>query len=306
MKKKLSLSLLAVLAAALIVLPAIASDRTISTSDAFQKSAEGDCDAAVNVRFDDRPVYRAEEQRTIAGNSFSKLSIHPPRNGGVQVEGWDRSEVSVKVCKAAADDSEQAARGKLDRIKLSINGGNVTAEGPDGDHWSVHFLVRVPNNINLELEAQNGPISLRNVNGTVDARTVNGPVAVKKCSGTIVAEARNGPVSLSESSGKIRVSAQNGPVSVRLADQQWTGEGLDASTHNGPLELRIPSRYQSGVEVVSDGHSPFRCDSDVCGEANRTWDNDGAKKARFGAAGAPVVVRMSTVNGPVSVRGTME
>jgi hypothetical protein len=219
----------------------------------------------------------------------------------VRVEGWDRKEISVMACKAVPADDEAAARQRLSSIRMKIDGGNVTAEGPSEGEWSVHFLVRVPANINLELNTYNGPIDLRDVSGTIVARTTNGPIGLKRCSGSIDAEAQNGPIALNDSSGKVKIAAYNGPLDVRLRDQQWKGEGLEASTHNGPLALTIPTSYSSGVEVVSDGHSPFRCEP--CTDSNRTWDNDGTRRARLGTPGAPVLVRISTVNGPVAIRG---
>jgi len=296
-------------AAAAMLMPlgaASAFDGSHQSTTTMRGSGEGDdCASVWNVTFDHRQVYRAEETRTIAPGSISKLSLLPSHNGGVEVDGWDRNEISVKACKAAAGSSADDARRKLDAIKLKINGGEVTADGPDNEEqWAVHLYVRVPANINLEARAHNGPIGLYGVSGTVRAETVNGPISVEKCSGTITADAQNGPISLSGSSGKVHIAAHNGPVDVKLREQKWTGEGLEASTQNGPLHLQIPSSFQSGVEVVSDGHSPFRCEN--CKEENRTWDDSGMKKARFGAPGAPVIVRMSTVNGPVQINGGLD
>lgn len=293
MKTRFPQVLLFVATLVLAVLPAAAQTQVIRG---------GQCEDTNNT-FGDSDTWHAVETRTIPRGSFSTLAITAARNGGVQVEGWDGADVSVTVCKFAGADDEASARRKLDAIRVNISGGQISADVPESQA-SVHFYVRVPANITLSLEAHNGPLGLKNVTGTVQARTVNGPLSIRHCSGTITAEARNGPVDLADTSGKVNVSAENGPVSVRLADLQWQGEGLQASTHNGPLDLRIPTRYQSGVEVVSDGHSPFRCD--VCNEANRTWDNAGMKKVRLGNAGAPIVVRLSTHNGPVSVRNAMD
>src|SRR5260370_15862006 len=163
MKTKLSLSLLLGLAAAMIALPADATGLKLDLPNAAFSVSDGDCSSQSNY-WDETPVYRAEEQRTIPRSSVGKLSIHPPHNGGVQVEGWDREEISVKLCKFAADSNEQAARSRLDSIKLSVNGGEVTAVVPDsGDRWNVQFIVRVPNNITMEVSSHNGPISLRGV-----------------------------------------------------------------------------------------------------------------------------------------------
>ena len=73
---------------------------------------------------------------------------------------------------------------------------------------------------------------------------------------------------------------------------------LTARASNGPLSLRVPAGYQSGVEVTSSNHSPWSCRASACSGGNRDWD-DRTRSLRLGAD--PVVVRLSTVNGPVTV-----
>lgn len=280
--------LLALLSMALVALPAAAAD-----------NAPVDCQQRFHTEYGfGAQTYYAQETRTIARNSISALSLRPSHNGGVAVEGWDQPDIEVTACKSADEQS------RLSQLRMVINGGDVTSEGPDESGWTIHFVVRVPNGINLTAEAHNGPLSFRRVNGTVNAHTQNGPVSVQDCTGTINADAHNGPITVSGSSGKVKAEAQNGPVTIRLKDSEWQGEGLEASTHNGPISLRVPANYRSGVEVVSEGRSPFSCR--ICKSEQRTWDDDGTKRVHFGAPGAPVVVRVSTVNGPVSIRDTFE
>jgi hypothetical protein len=52
------------------------------------------------------------------------------------------------------------------------------------------------------------------------------------------------------------------------------------------------------VLVEASGYSPMSCEAAVCADAQRTWDNR-TRRIQFG--GEPVLVRLSTVNGPVSV-----
>ena len=243
-------------------------------------------------------TYYAQETHTIARNAISVLSVHPSRNGGVAVEGWDQPDIEVTVCKSADEQS------RLNQLRANVSGGDVTSEGPEEGSWTIHFLVRVPSGINMKAETHNGPLSFKHVNGTVEAHTQNGPISVQDCTGNINADAHNGPISVSGASGKVKAQAQNGPVTIRLKDAEWQGEGLEASTHNGPISLRVPPNYRSGVEVSSAGRSPFSCG--MCKSDQRTWEDDGTKRVHFGTPGAPVLVRLSTENGPVSIRDTFE
>lgn len=93
--------------------------------------------------------------------------------------------------------------------------------------------------------------------------------------------------------------SQNGPISVRLAGNRWDGR-LEAHARNGPLSLSLPEGYASAVSVQSSGRSPFQCRAKACGEARKNWDED-SRRIEFGDSSAPVV-RLTTVNGPVSIR----
>jgi len=265
------------------------------------------CDDHFNVTFDNMDVFTAEEARTLTPAEFAGgLDVRAPQNGGMLVRGWDKNEVLVKACKAVGARDEAEAKGMLSELKLAISGNQIRATGPestDERRTVVHFLINVPRNIKIAMDAHNGPISVRDVIGTVSATTVNGPVGIHHCGGQITAEATNGPVSVTRSSGSIRVRTQNGPLDIELNGSEWSGSGLDASAENGPIKLRIPPNYKSGVEVSSRGYSPFHCSDDACAGAHKDWDETN-KSVHLG--GQATVVRMSTVNGPVSIVSTMQ
>jgi hypothetical protein len=242
-----------------------------------------------------RPL-RAEEVRTVP-LSAGLLRVEAAENGGVSVTGWERNEYSITACKAAIDSGGRSATENLHRIRLVINGGNVGISGPDGGDWVAHLIIRAPSSADIDLAATNGPIDVRRVSGKVHARSVNGPVAVKDASGDIRAETQNGPIDFRGSRGNLRLRAENGPVSVELTGNRWEGGELDASTQNGPVSLSLPANYQSGVRVDASEHSPVSCRASQCRQAARTWEHP--SRIEFG--GATPVVRLSTVNGPVSI-----
>ena len=66
------------------------------------------------------------------------------------------------------------------------------------------------------------------------------------------------------------------------------------------MSLSIPSGYGSAAVVESAGRSPFQCRGEGCGSARKTWDDDSSRRLEVGEG--PVLVRVATVNGPVSVR----
>lgn len=250
-----------------------------------------DC-SQLRVTIDGEPAARAEE--VVAAGSLRSLLVRPPDTGGIRVVGSDSPGYEVRACKAAAS-------GDLLRdIHVNLSGNELTADGPQGGgRWMVYFLVRAPRNATLDLRSHNGPIALVNVSGTVVARAINGPISLKQSSGSMDIDTQNGPISIDGGSGATKLRAQNGPITVKLRGTAWDGN-LDAHTQNGPVSLRIPGTFRSGVVVESEGRGPISCRAEACRQARRTWDDEDNRKIELGSG--PTTVRLSTVNGPVSVR----
>lgn len=286
--------LLSVAAVAAFLVPVLALGKghsvTISNDDADTVTECRD----INVRFDDRAAVRAEEQIVLPNRP---LEIEASKNGGVHVVGMDRSDVLVKLCKAVspAENSQEL----FDRMKIVVRNGVITVDSPGlkNRDWAAFLLIHAPKGAEMTLRASNGPLAIEQVSGSFHARAVNGPISIRNSTGSIDAETTNGPISLAGSSGKIRLKAENGPISVKLKGRSWEGDGLQAETENGPLSVKVASGYRSGVVIESDGHSPMSCDS--CEGTLRTWDDD-SRRIEFGQG--QKIIRMSTTNGPVSVK----
>lgn len=248
------------------------------------------CDQ-IRVTFDGERATMHEE--TLPAASLRSLRAHASVNGGVRVTGWDRSDWSVVACRATAAGYDGGARPYL-------RGNELGVENDDDDRQSVvYFLVRAPRDATLDLDAHNGELAVQDISGSVTAHTQNGPISLKRIGGKVDAEAQNGPIGYSGSSGTVRLNAQNGPISVKLDGTTFSGS-LDAKTANGPLSLRIPRDYRSGVVVESDGHGPMKCHAEACRDARRTFDDDDNRRIEIGSG--PTLVRMSSTNGPISVK----
>jgi hypothetical protein len=190
------------------------------------------CDQ-IRVTYDDEPAVRAEE--TLPTGSLRSLAVRSDQNGGIRVIGWNQSNYEVKVCKAAALPEQ------LGSIRASLSGNTASASGPSDGNWIAYFIVHVPRAAQLDLETHNGGISLYNVDAAdAHASATNGPVSVKQSTGNINAETQNGPIAIEGDSGNVKLRATNGPVAVKLSGSDWRGS-LDARTQNGPLSLKINS-----------------------------------------------------------------
>src|ERR1700693_2305352 len=290
------LFLAGVLSGSIAAGPAPTHHHSISMSGG-EHGPVADC-ASLHIRVNDRAAEIRSEERTFT-RPEGPLSVESAVNGGVQVQGWDKDTYAVTAWKAADGSSNEVER-IFSQIKLSIETGRVSVTGPSHhDNWTVFLLVRAPRSANLELRANNGPLSIYELDGQLVARTINGPISLQGFSGDADISAENGPIDLVGNSGKLRLHTENGPISVSLSGDAWKGSGLEADAQNGPVTLRVPKNYQSSLLVESNGHSPMSCQASFCNDARKTWDED-RRRIEFG--NAPAVIHLSTVNGPIAVK----
>jgi DUF4097 and DUF4098 domain-containing protein YvlB len=273
------------------------SDHHFMSISGGEHGPVADC-AGLHIHLNDRAAEMRSEERTIT-RPDGPLRVESEVNGGVEVQGWDKDTYSVTVCKAA-DASRNNVEQIFSQIILSVENGSVSVSGPsDHENWTVFLLVRAPKSANLELRANNGPLSIYDLDGKLVARATNGPISLRGFSGDADISAVNGPIDLTGDSGKLRLHSKNGPISVSLSGDAWKGSGLEADAQNGPLTLRVPKNYQSSLLVESNGHSPMSCQASFCNDARKTWDED-RRRIEFG--NAPAVIHLSTVNGPIAVK----
>jgi DUF4097 and DUF4098 domain-containing protein YvlB len=272
----------------------------VNISDGHKRPVT-DC-SDLRIRFDDEDAVVRSEERTVSKAEAAVLQVRPHANGGVQVSGWDKETYSVTACKAVARGEGEAL---LSQITMKVENGKVTTNGPDGDgdEWVIYLIVRTPKSASLDMETMNGPLSFYDVNGKLTAHAHNGPISLKNFSGDAEVTAQNGPITLEGTSGGVKVHTENGPITVVLEGKTWSGAGLSADAQNGPLTLTVPSGYQSSFVVESTNYAPMSCHGSICDNARKTWD-DHHRRIEYGSA--PAMIRLSTVNGPISVRDSRE
>ena len=277
-------------------LPLFASDRhyhrnlTINTEDRDELTQ---C-SQIHVLYDGERVPVVEEEVTSV-RGLRSLNVRPPQNGGVYVYGSDDATYSAKACKAALE-------GNAGSVTTTVRGNELSADSAEDVDGVVYFIVRAPRNTTLGIDAHNGPVAVRDFDGTLDAHAKNGPLSLANVSGRINVEAHNGPISFKGRSGTVKLEAYNGPISIRLDGDAWLDGSLDVRAHNGPLTLKVPNGYRSGVVVDSDGHGPVTCRAEGCREtrSRSSWNDDWPRHIELGSG--PNAVHLEVGNGPLSIR----
>ncbi len=209
------------------------------------------------------------------------LTVDAGRNGGIRIEGGDVSDIRIRAVVTTQARSEEAARQLASEVQVQAGSGKVSALGPSTrDHawWSVSYRITVPRRTDLDLHANNGGVTIRDVAGTMRFKTTNGGVR------------------LTDLAGDVRGETRNGGLQVTLHGDRWDGAGLDVETSNGGVDLSIPEGYNADLttRTVNGG---FRTDfpMTIQGELSPRQ----GISTTLGAGGPPVRVR--TTNGGLRI-----
>jgi Putative adhesin len=253
-----------------LALPAFAQTRSrTGRSDADWCAQNGDSDRASHC-----------EVRELTIGGANPIEIDAGRNGGITVRGWDRGDALVRARIVGYGDTEADAQRVTSAVRIDGAGGVVRAEGPTSDDrqsWHVSFEVSVPRTAILTLTANNGGIVIEDFRGTAKFQT------------------RNGGINLRDVGGDIRGETTNGGVNVDVSGDHWDGAGLDVTTHNGGVNIRLPEHYSAELEVgTTHGRLNVNIPITVQGTIGRTLTTT------LGAGGAKL--RAMTTNGGVSIR----
>ena len=212
----------------------------------------------------------------------SNLDISAGENGGVEVQSWDNNDIEVHARIQTRGESVQDAREMVGDIEIETDGGIIRATGPSmgrRNGWAVSFLVLVPRRMDVEATTRNGPLSVKNVTGTMKLAVVNGPLGLYGVGGDVTAR------------------AENGPLSVGLTGSRWEGAGLDAETRNGPVTIRIPEGYSAELETGTI-NGPL----DVSFPLTVTLQGRIPRRIKTTMGNGGATVRAVTTNGPASIQ----
>lgn len=250
---------------------------------------------------DDIQTARRSEIVTLRADGGTPFRIEASEQGGVRVQPSEDGSFTAEICLAAGARSSEACQRILEQLTIVNNRGDLTVTGPEDEAWAAEIIVSAPEGTKIDMSAGNGALRVKGVSGNFRMRTINGPITVKNAGGEVDAETQNGPIAFSGHSGDVRLESSNGPVSVRIDEPSWKGKGLEARTQNGPVSLRTPDNLKSAVEVEGSWYSPTTYN----GTSLPMSDREGGKRSiRLGDG--PTLVRLSTVNGPVSVKSRAE
>lgn len=147
----------------------------------------------------------------------------------------------------------------------------------DRNDVSVHFVVRVPDGVRVDVATVNGGLDVNGVSAQVDASTVNGG---------IVARSSGGPV---------RAKTVNGSVTVAMGSIN-SNDDLEYETVNGSVTLELPANYGGQLELSTvNGRVSTDFPITITGTLS-------PRRLRGSIGNGSSHIRASTVNGSVTLR----
>jgi DUF4097 and DUF4098 domain-containing protein YvlB len=226
-------------------------------------------------------------------------------NGGIEVSAASGPDISAEVVRTGEGLDDAAAEAERDAIDVTLELVDGVAllraiytpspdSIPSGSGAAVTLLV--PAATRLELDTSNGPISVSDVSGGVDARTSNGPVTLAGISGAVAIETSNGPVTVGATDPvTLDVHTSNGGITF---DGPLQAGDTVLETSNGPVELRLPPGAALTIDATTSNNKvSSEFDTDAAATESEFRGTLGAPEQ---AAGTSVTVRTS--NGPIALK----
>jgi hypothetical protein len=170
--------------------------------------------------------------------------------GDVQIEGWERTEVSVLVEKRGDEKRSRRFDVSFDQSanKIEIRG---KYEGKwqfwNWDNFNVRFTIKVPTKYRVRVNTSGGDVALGNVDGTIRCETSGGDIKVHHVNGDLWVETSGGDVNISDVAGNVDASTSGGDVTLLKIDGR-----INAETSGGDIEARVTGDNR-GIRLDTSG-----------------------------------------------------
>lgn len=242
-----------------------------SRDDAFSWSGTVTTGRAVIIKNINGPI-RVERSTSNRVEVTAEKQWRRGNPNDVRIEQPRLSGGDVLICALWTPDSTCDERG----IHTPRN-RNRDRDNDNRNDVSVHFVVRIPDGVRVDVETVNGGLDVNGVSSEIEAETVNGTINARTTGGPVHARTVNGSINVAmgvfNSSSDLEYETVNGSVTLELPSN--FGGQMDLSTVNGRVNTDFPI-------TITGTLSPRRLRGSIgSGSGN---------------------IRASTVNGSVSLR----
>lgn len=209
----------------------------------------------VSIELGDGDVVERTETEVVDGIDVDRLRVETG-NGQISVTGDDTDEISITARLRESDEGDASYSIRSDGAAIVVEG---TCDGGWLDQCSVGFDVVVPAALAVELETDNGRVTVRDLEGRIEAETDNGEISGDGLgSPDVHVRSDNGRIELEFASSPEAVTAttDNGAVVIRIPDD-GDAHDVSTSTDNGSIDVDVRSDPASdrSITVETDNGS---------------------------------------------------
>ncbi len=257
-----------------------------------------------------------EFSRTVPFDSGDTLNLKTYK-GSIHLSVWDRSEVSIyaKITPPEGEDADYAARVvAATEVAVRRNAGAVSIESdydkvPSRRGWAngwfgdsknlafVHYDIKAPKNLKLNLDDYKSTIEIYGFTGRFDVETYKGELKASDLNGRFRLDTYKGHADLTGLAGSLDVETYKGEVSVQAVHIDGDSR---LQTHKGSIALAIPANQ--GLEVDTDlgRKASFESDFPGVGEVERSSRSKDQRRRVINDGGPRLAV--STYKGDIRLR----
>lgn len=194
-------------------------------------------------------------------------------NGPVDIEGWDKNEVSVDAVKNAPT-AEDLARV---HIKIENTPDRISITSEYDKKWylvgswrgEVHYKLRVPAGATLEkISALNGEVHVHGVKGSLFLKTLNGKIDAENAVASSRFETINGPITVvyDQLAGVTTIALRTVNGECQLTLPKGSPFSLNSKSVNGGVRTDAPLKVEktglgSFTGVTGEGGPAITFDS---------------------------------------------
>ena len=142
-----------------------------------------------------------------------KLNLQLQTGGSVNITGWDKEVVSIKLSAAGRDwqDCQFEANETPDGLQIVAR-----YQGKQSSYsTSLHFEVQVPKRFDIQIDSAGGELRITDVAGNLSGATMGGNLELKNVSGEVNLTTMGGNVLLLSSETNGKVETMGGQVLIQ-------------------------------------------------------------------------------------------
>ena len=235
------------------------------------------------------PVSAHDRQftRTVDLPPSGRLRVEGDK-GSIRVTSWDRSQVDIRArielpADVPADYAQQAV--DATEIEVSTTGGEVSirsnydrvpardGRGEWGDRTvpPVHYEIQAPRRIDLHVNSDRGPATIRGFEGALDIVIDRGELDLEDAAGDLRLEIDRGEQSrLSNVRGSVSIDADRTDLQIEAAALERDSR---IEIDRGEVEVRVPTDQRLTVRTEISRRGQFTSDLPI------TWMSEDPRRS---------------------------